>query len=169
MPDQKFANRRYLMYVSRTNSERLTGDFALWNLPWVEKFLLHPTVKVVVLKQNRNETVQNFIKWYSKMKVFPWLTNSQLEKSEKYKNFSNNIVFESCYPKYENLKPEFSMASIAARYYDDYYSTVDNLLKNYTGRVKYYDPDILLKDKNMLSEFFEWLGLEQPYKFKHVS
>ena len=120
------------MYVSRKNASKLTGDFALWNLPWVDKFLLHPTVKVVVLKRNREDTISSFVKWYKKWRVFPWITNEQIENNNKavdlqnlddaqsrwpkYENFANNLVYESCYPKYEGLKPPYDLETVAGKY-----------------------------------------------------
>ena len=144
----KLAELRYKWFSTQLRATKMTlvGDVALWYLPYIEYFLKHEDVKVVVLKRNKTDTVRSFEKWFGKIRHFPWteISIKRNWKNEKSEQVYNPLpLFDNCYPKFRlddfriNSTQAYPTINQGAEvYYDYYYSRVDILLKRYPCRIK---------------------------------
>lgn len=161
-----YTKMRYQRYLSRANHKTgtlLSGDIALWNLPYVEHWLAYPNVKIVALKRIRADTIKSFTSWFGKIKHFPWMT--QIER--KLTTYSNMPRYDDCYPRYQfnftGVTDQPSIAEAAEMYYDDYYRQVDAFIEKFPGRIKYVDSYEILNNEDVKNKVLDWLELPRPH------
>lgn len=118
----------------------LVGDVAHWWLPYVERIIQeHKNIYFLVLRRDKLQTIKSFET--IKGRINHWTDHDGIK-------FQNNF-WDPCYPKYgRNLM----IASALDLYWEEYYDTCLNLIKNYPDRIK----------------IVETAWLNEPEKIKHL-
>ena len=187
------------------SKKRVIGDVSLWHLPWIEYWIRKINsektetgsvadavkIKVLVLKRNRNDTINSFDSWFARFGHFPWMSKADQEKTcfeskevgvgfseiqqyELYRGsnnkksdihrkcvYTNDDQYDQCYPKYKFLKTVPSIKEGAARYYDDYYQHCDFLLEKYPEVVKLVDSYEILNNEQVQRNVLKWIGFDE--------
>lgn len=161
-----YTKMRYQRYLARANHKKgtlISGDIALWNLPYVAHWLAYPNVKIVALKRIREDTIKSFTSWFGKIQHFPWMTQTE----RKLTTYNDMMRYDDCYPRYKfnftGKTDQPSIAEAAEMYYDDYYRQVDAFIEKFPGRIKYVDSYEILNNEDVKNEVLDWLELPRPH------
>lgn len=152
--DQKIIDNK-LALLSKKKCKYI-GDISSSYLNYMEYILdKFPSAKFVVLKRDREEVISSFIKHTSFLNLNHWVKHNG-EKWRKSKRW------DDMHPKYNIDSKEKALG----KYWDDYYSKVEDLIKKYPSNIKIFDTvslnskkrveeilnfcDVLEEDKNIL-------------------
>ena len=124
------------------------GDVAFYLLPYVESIIdKFPDAKFVCLKRDKQETA------FSYEKKTSGRNHWQSHDAQLYRL----CPWDKCYPKYDLKIKKIEAINL---YYDDYYSSVDSLLKKYPLNVCLYSMDSLNHEEKVRS-ILEFVGLQE--------
>jgi tetratricopeptide (TPR) repeat protein len=133
-------------------SHDLVADVSHWWLPYLaDLFERFPTMKVVALKRDREQTVRSFekIKGSGEGAINHWCNHDG-------KVWQHN-PWDECYPSYD-LEDR---AEAIGRYWDDYYAAVEDWLRRRPGSVWCGSTDILNTEDGQ-NGLFDFLGIDEP-------
>lgn len=135
------------------NHYKFVGDVSHWWLPYIDAIIeKHENTRIVVLKRNRKATVDSFLKIKGgggKGSINHWIKH---DGSSWTKN-----IWDECYPKYKATK----MKKALEYYWDDYYKTVDRLLKRYPESIKVFSTEEL-SNPDVQKELLLFCGYKEP-------
>lgn len=149
----KFDEKEYDRYIDSLHKRKqlFIGDVSFYLVNYIPQIIKDfPESKIIVLKRNKQETINSFIK-----KIGPlehWISNPR--------RFS---IYDKCFPKFDFEIQKIKRISL---YYDLYYSLVD--------QIKYEDMIHLdtnnLNNEECMKEMLEFCGFEKPkFSIKHLN
>jgi len=141
----KFNLEVYQIHLKRFLSQYNTGNSALHYLHYLERFIKDiGWVKIVVLKRDKQETINSFIKKTDH-------GNRYYERVEEFGQFVS----------VNNKMDKKKMFGI---YYDAYYREVNRLLKKYPKHIKLFPMDALNNKQNDIFKWYEIPKKDRRYK-----
>ncbi len=130
-------------------ANRLVGDVSHWWLPYLRYlFDAFPTMKVVALERDREQTIRSFekIKGSGERAINHWCDHNGA-------GWRRNI-WDECYPSYD-IKDRFEAIG---RYWDEYHETVEEWRSRNPDRIFHATIDIL-DSREGQDELFDFLGI----------
>jgi hypothetical protein len=110
---------------------RIVGDVAFYYLNYVPAALeIDPSLRVVCLRRPQREVVVSYRRWISRNfgpHVSHWAAPGH--------GWQEDPLWGPCYPKYELT----DMNAAIARFWDEYYSTVEELRAKYSDRIAMFE------------------------------
>lgn len=133
--------------INYLNSNGVNGDVAFYWLPYVHTMLEHsPNIKFVVLKRDRQAVIDSFMKWTPTRNH--WKNHMGLEWIEN--------EWDQCFPTYSN---DLTKEEAIGKYWDEYYETVDRLLRIYPDNMIIFQTEDL-NNQEKVTKLLEWCGIE---------
>jgi hypothetical protein len=115
----------------RTRGPGVLGDAASFYLPYLEDALaVDPDVRVIGLRQPRDETVASFGRFLDEYNAFP--TNHWAEQPAL--GWYHDPLWTRCFPQYDFADREECLR----RYWDEYYGTLGRLAEQHPERVRVF-------------------------------
>lgn len=131
----------------------IVGDAGSYYLPYVELLIRSQQfnrdffdLKFVVLKRDKKETVQSFLEKFKRQ------NNNPLQNHDGPKN-----EWDEVFPKYETE----TLEEAVEKYYDDYYTTVSELVKKHPAFIRVFKTSDLNEEQTVKS-IFEFLEIDNP-------
>lgn len=127
------------------------GDVAFYYLPYIDDIIqLIPSAKFICLKRTRQSVIKSFMEktsnnyWY-----------------QGYKPTSNSTIiyniWNPCFPKY----PISNHHDAIGRYWDEYYETIEQLIKRYPDNIKLFETKDL-NNQTEINNLLLWLEYPNP-------
>jgi hypothetical protein len=140
-----------LKRILANRREPIVGDVASFYLPYVEDiFRLEPNVRIICLKRPREEVVEEFCRSLDSM--FPFPVNHWMR--EPAPGWYHDPILTRIYPQYDTQDREEGIR----RYWDEYYTRVDDLVGRYPDNMRLWDTEILTTPKGV-SEVLSFGGI----------
>lgn len=131
----------------------VVGDVAHWWLPHMQSVAaFFPDFRAVVLKRDREETVESFLKvkgGEEKGAVNHWADHDGTHWAR--------VPFDRCYPSY----PVKTVREGIGRFWDDYYAAAERLAKRYPGQVRIFDMAALKSGRGQ-EDILRFCGFPEP-------
>jgi hypothetical protein len=136
--------RRQLKRIE-SRREHFVGDVGFYWLPYVEELMNDCNPKIIVLKRNKQETIESYMK--KTIGRNHWQTHDgQMYRSDHW---------DRCYPKYICESKEKAIGL----YWEEYYKTCQILSNRYPNNIKIYDINSLNKSESV-EEILNFCDLE---------
>jgi len=130
----------------------IVGDVAHWWLPKIEYVIQSiPSVRIVALKREKQETVDSFLKikgGNGKGAINHWTPHNG--------DYWSKNIWDPCYPKYTTTTLEDALGL----YWEHYYLEVEKLLNKYPNNLQIYATDSLSKADSQ-REILSFIGLDR--------
>jgi len=132
----------------RKDPSRIDGDVASWYLPYIEEMLREEIAwpiepKVIVLKRDKDETVESFDEWTG--------------DGNRWQEAGGN------WPEYDHAFPTYpdglDKREAIGQYWEDYYESCSWLEDNFPEIVKVFDIDVLNSEEGQ-QEIFDFMGID---------
>jgi hypothetical protein len=137
----------------------IVGDSGSYYLPYL-KYIIKTfqgntqyDLKILVLKRDKNKTVDSF-----KTK-FSIQNNNPLQNHSGLKN-----EWDNSFPKYNDV---WTLTESIEKYYDDYYKLAEKLSAQHPEIIKIFDTETLNSEKK-LKILFNHLGINDPRFIKNI-
>jgi hypothetical protein len=128
--------RERLERIGDTRRERFVGDVASFYLPYVEEAIeFDPEIRIVCLKRPRDEVVAGFCRHLDRSSPYS-LNHWAAEPAE---GWTHDFLWTRIFPKYQGL----DRAAGIARYWDEYYQRVEELLARFPDNLRLWDTELL--------------------------
>ena len=137
----------------------IVGDVGIYYLPYIpmlmKSYELVPfinqnyIIKFIILKRDREEVVESFLKKFAKQNNNPL----QTEKEEGVRSDE----WDECFPKYDGV----SLKEAIGLFYDDYYKESEQLVQAHPGNVCIFPMDSLNTDAGVL-QILNFVGIDEP-------
>lgn len=129
----------------------IVGDVAHWWLPKLDEIIQSiPSVRIVALKREKQETVNSFLKikgGNGKGAINHWTRHNG--------EYWTKNTWDPCYPKYHTK----TLKDALGLYWDNYYHDVELLLKSYPKNIRIFSTDSLSKADTQ-KEVLSFVGLD---------
>jgi hypothetical protein len=131
---------------------RLLGDCASFYLPYIEEAIAaEPDICIVCLKRPREEVVASFCQWLDETVPLP--TNHWARQPTP--GWHHDPVRTRTYPQYDTQNREDGIR----RYWDEYYQTVDDLVRRYPEHIRLFDTYEALNTESGLRDLLSFVGI----------
>jgi hypothetical protein len=146
--DENLAQGAVLHFEGQQH-DGLFGDVAFYWLNYAEDLLrAFPNAKFVVLKRDREETVESYCRWSPGRNH--WADHMGLQWIE--------CPWDWCFPSYPT---SMEKEEAITRYWDEYYRETDRLAGLYPGNFcQLATRD--LNSESQVTQLLKWLGVEKP-------
>ena len=135
----------------RRRKEAVVADVASFYLPYVEEAIaLEPELRIVCLKRPREEVVESFGKWLTRVNPLP--LNHWVERPQP--GWHHDPVWTRIFPQYDIDDREQAIR----RYWDEYHAHVDELVARYPDHVRVFGTHEALNTEEGQRELLEFAG-----------
>lgn len=135
--DEKKIDNKLKKILSK--DKKYIGDVASYYLQYIEHIISkNPSTKFIILKRPKEEVVKSFINKTKFLNFFKW--NLWIRKPKKKEN-----KWSKMFPKY-NLN---SKEEAIAKYWEEYYSKADKLIKKYPLNIKIFNTSDLNSEQKV--------------------
>lgn len=130
------------------------GDVASYYLPYVEEIIgVWPDVRVICIKRDRECTVESFVRWIARTRHGVNVDHWRAERKGLHSD-----PWDVCFPKYavDDIREGIR------RYWDDYYASVESLVRKWPNVVRVFDFDSVFRQAEGLPDLLNWVGIPKP-------
>jgi len=137
---------KYLEIIKK-RKKQYCGDVAFYLLPYVEYIIKrYPESKFIALKREKEKTLKSFIK----------KTEGRNHWQRHNGSFFVQDAWDKCFPKYYCSGKEKALDL----YYDEYYNTVESLIKKYPKNISLYNLEEL-NNESGVSSVLNFIGIKK--------
>ncbi|HET6878695.1 MAG TPA: sulfotransferase, partial [Pirellulales bacterium] len=130
-PGRSVMEQRFVRWRRKCKDAAVVADAASFYLPYVEQAIAHePDLRVICLKRPREEVVESFCKWLER--INPLKINHWVDRPPP--GWHHDPVWTRIFPQYDVEDREQGIR----RYWDEYYSRVDELVARYPDHVRVF-------------------------------
>ncbi|SHE35525.1 Sulfotransferase domain-containing protein [Fodinibius roseus] len=131
-----------------SRKEHYVGDIAFYYLPYIEYILAnYPQTKIICLKRDRQEVVKSYLKKTRGRNH--WVNHNGFIWS--------HCEWDKCYPTYNN----FLKRNAIKKYWEKYYSRVEELILKYPRSIMIIDMYYALNTEDGILEMLNFIGIEE--------
>ncbi len=144
--------RERLARFRRTRDAHLVGDVASFYLPYLEDAIaVEPGIRIVCLKRPREEVIESFCRWLERANPLP--TNHWAKTPGS--GWHHDPIRTRIFPQYETQDRREGIA----RYWDEYYARVSQLMARYSDQVRLFETKRALNTEDGLRELLGFVGI----------
>ena len=144
--------RERLARFRRTRDAHLVGDVASFYLPYLEDAIaVEPGIRIVCLKRPREEVIESFCRWLEQANPLP--TNHWARTPAS--GWHHDPIRTRIFPQYETQDRREGIA----RYWDEYYARVSQLIARYPDQVRLFETERALNTEDGLRELLGFVGI----------